>query len=213
MEHKLVGLSGAVLGFQSSLDLYAKLKREGNRLEGQWHPDDAFNFLVTAWHLYEDWLPKDRATEPEPQIALQKREKKKLPEQMVFLLAILRDLANGSKHLELRPDSARRRVIAETHDGEIDDYWAFFFQESMVGITAYDASDDVYYFSIRKLRDLLLEYFSWVFDDTQPPDSFPGQLIYKIWLCAPRNCMPEAIPPPGAVVGESGNENFFRTDF
>ncbi|MFM8900724.1 MAG: hypothetical protein ACKOF9_12370 [Burkholderiales bacterium] len=212
MEYKLVGKTGAVLGFRTSLDLYEKLKREGARLEGRWHPDDAFNFLVTAWHLYEDWLTKDRATQPELQLASQKRRKKQLPEQMVFLLAVLRDLANGSKHLELDPKSTQNRVITETHDGGIDDYWAYFFQEGIVGVIAYDVSGDVYYFSIRTLRNLVLEYFAWVFDDAQPVASFPGQLTYKIWRCAPKSNEPGAIPPRGSIVDDSVNDGFVRDD-
>lgn len=47
---------GPVLGIYSSLDMFKKLKLESQRLEQEWHPYDAFNFLVTAWHLFEEPL-------------------------------------------------------------------------------------------------------------------------------------------------------------
>jgi hypothetical protein len=134
---------GAVLGIDTCLQLYEKLKFEGQRLEGTWHAYDAFNFLVTARHLSEDWIPRDRANRPA--LATQKIERNKLPTEVWFFLEVIRDLSNGSKHLILRPKDAEKRVVAETHGGEISDFWAWFFQESMLGVTAYDTADTPFY--------------------------------------------------------------------
>lgn len=202
MDKELAGREGPVLGIGSSVDLHEKLKFEGARLEGSWHSYDAFNFVLTAWHLYQDWLPGDRRGRPKQ--ARKKLDKKGLPVEMILVLDVLRDLSNGSKHLQLDPSAAKKRVISETHSGEIANWWAYFFQERILGVTT--GSD--YYFSIRKLRNVTLAYFDWVFDDIRPANPFPGDLLWTIWRCAPKNRDKAAVPPAGAVPGEDGDPEF-----
>ncbi|MDP1889201.1 hypothetical protein [Polaromonas sp.] len=202
MDKDLQSREGPVLGIGSSAELYEKLKFEGARLRTEWHPYDAFNFVLTAWHLYQDWLPVDRLNRPSHASA--KLNKRKLPEEMVLVLDVLRDLSNGSKHLTLDPGSAGKRVVSSTHSGEISSYWAYFFQERIVGVT----TANYYYFSIRKLSDIVLAYFAWVFDDNAPATPFPGELLWNIWRCAPKNRDKNAVPPSGALPGEEGDPEF-----
>lgn len=202
MDKDLQGREGPVLGIGASAELYEKLKFEGARLRTEWHPYDAFNFVLTAWHLYQDWLPADRLNRPSHASA--KLKKRKLPEEMVLVLDVLRDLSNGSKHLNLDPGSADKRVVSSTHSGEISSFSAYFFQEGIVGVT----TADYYYFSIRKLSDIILAYFAWVFDDKAPATPFPGGLLWTIWRCAPKNRDKNAVPPPGALPGEEGDPEF-----
>jgi len=61
MGKEISGNDGPVLGIYSSMDMFKKLKFESQRLEQGWHPYDAFNFLVTAWHLFEDWTKSDES--------------------------------------------------------------------------------------------------------------------------------------------------------
>jgi hypothetical protein len=202
MDKDIQGREGPVLGIGSSAELYEKLKFEGARLGIEWHPYDAFNFVLTAWHLYQDWLPADRPNRPSRASA--KLDKRKLPEEMVLVLDVLRDLSNGSKHLNLDPGSADKRVVSSTHSGEISNFYAYFFQERIVGVTTLGH----YYFSIRKLRDITLAYFAWVFDDEAAPVPFPGDLLWTIWRCAPKNHDKDAIAPLGALPGEKGDSDF-----
>jgi len=190
---------GPVLGIDSCTDLFEKLKFEGARLQDDWHHYDAFNFAVTAWHLYFDWLQRDKSNRPKGASA--KFDKQKLPVEMVLILDVLRDLANGSKHLKFDGDSSKKRVVSETHSGETASWYAYFFHERIIGVTAND-----YYFSIRKLRDVTLRYFEWVFDETAQP--FPGDLLWIIWRCNPANRDVNAIPPSGAIVGPDGDSEF-----
>jgi len=46
-------------GIKNSYDMFLKLLYEGHKVGENYHPYDCFNFFVTAWHLYNDWLPKD----------------------------------------------------------------------------------------------------------------------------------------------------------
>lgn len=202
MDKKLRAREGAVLGITSSAELYEKLKFEGERLGKEWHSYDAFNFVVTAWHLYNDWLPADRTGRPI--FASAKINKRKLPQEMILVLDVLRDLSNGSKHLNLDLKGSKTRVVSKTHTGEIGNAWAYYFQERIPGVT----TENYYYFSIRKLRDISLAYFAWVFADEKSGSPFPGNLLWVIWRCAPKNRVKDAIPPIGAEAGELGDPNF-----
>lgn len=46
-------------------DLFKKLRWEEERLEQSWSEYDSFNFIVTAHHLYFDWILKGNAATPE----------------------------------------------------------------------------------------------------------------------------------------------------
>lgn len=202
MDKGLTGRDGAVLGIDSCTDLYEKLKFEGERLGQEWHPYDAFNFVVTAWHLYNDWLPKDRTEKPK--LTGKKTAREKLPQEMILVLDVLRDIANSSKHLQLELGSAEKRQVSETHNGEIDNHYSYFHHEGIPGVT----TEGDYYFSIRKLRNICLAYFAWVFDDRLSASPFPGELLWDIWRCAAKNRVEGVLPPPGAIPGELGDPDF-----
>ncbi len=202
MDKTLVERDGATLGLDSCADLYDKLKFEGERLENVWHSYDAFNFVVTAWHLYNDWLKKDRTAKPK--LAGKKTALEKLPAEMILVLNVLENIAVSSKHLQLNNPGAEKRKVSETHNGEIDNWYSYFHHERMLGIT----TEGDYYFSIRKLRNICLAYFAWVFDDGLPASPFPGELLWDIWRCAPKNHVEGAVPPPGAIPGELGDPDF-----
>lgn len=114
MGKKIAAREGPVLGIDSSAAMFEKLKHESSRLQQGWHPYDAFNFLVTAWHLFEDWPMSD---DPRA-LSRMKRHRPRLPPPMNFALDIVRDLVNGSKHFRLTPDAAAKRRVDEVHTGE-----------------------------------------------------------------------------------------------
>lgn len=202
MDKKLSGRDGPVLQITTCMDLLEKLRADGRRLEGTWHPYDAFNFVVTAWHLQNDWLSQRAA--PKPMLAAEKHLSKRLPKEMMLVLDVLRDLANGSKHQMLEEGPAAKRVVAQLDGGITTGYYSYFFRERMIGVTTTSG----YIFSIRKLRNLSLAYFDWVFDDTRPVKPFPGELIWQIWRCNPANRNASAVPPPGATPSDLGDPGF-----
>jgi hypothetical protein len=202
MDKKLSGLDGPVLQIATCMDLLEKLREDGRRLEGTWHPYDAFNFVVTAWHLQNDWLSQRGA--PKPMLAAEKHLPKRLPPEMRLVLDVLRDLANGSKHQTLEQTAADKRVVAQLDSGRTAGYYSYYFRERMIGVTTTGG----YIFSIRKLRNFSLAYFDWVFDDTRPVRPFPGELIWGIWRCNPANRVASAVPPSGATPGKLGDPGF-----
>lgn len=166
---------GPVFGINSSADLFDKLRYESSRLKQRWHPYDAFNFLVTAWHLFQDWPKSDDSRA----LCRMKRQKKRLPSDMIFVLDIVRDLVNGSKHFELESDAAKKRRVGEVHTGQELGWYEYFFQENLPGVTV----EDHWYFSIRVLHNITFRYFEWVFDDSTAPGDFPQDLLDAILFC------------------------------
>lgn len=175
MGKKIFDRDGPVLGINTSLDMFEKLKFESNRLQQEWHPYDAFNFLVTAWHLFEDWTNSD---DPRALCRL-KRHRDKLPIPMNLLLDVVRDLVNGSKHFKLTSNAASKRRVGEVHTGNEVGWYSYFFHENMPAVTV----EDHWYFSVRVLNNLVIRYFEWVFNDSSPIEHFPNDLLEAILYC------------------------------
>jgi hypothetical protein len=166
---------GPVFGIDSSEAMFEKLKHESSRLQQGWHPYDAFNFLVTAWHLFEDWTKSD---DPRS-LCRMKRQRNRLPTSMNLVLDVVRDLVNGSKHFRLKPDAAAKRRVGEIHTGDEVGWYEYFFHENLPAVTV----EDHWYFSIRVLNNLMMRYFEWVFDDSTPVKDFPDDLLDAILYC------------------------------
>jgi hypothetical protein len=167
--------SNPALGLHSSADMFQKLKLESSRLQQGWHPYDAFNFLVTAWHLFDDWPKSD-----DPRcLSSNKRKRAKLPPEMNLVLYVVRDLCNGSKHFQLDREAAEKCRVSEVHTGEEVGVYEFFFHENLPAVTV----DDNWYFSIRVLHNIVMRYFEWTFDDSVPVKDFPSDLLEAILYC------------------------------
>lgn len=167
---------GPVLGIYSSRDMFEKLKFESLRLQNDWcNPYDSFNFLVTTWHLFQDWPKSDDRLN----LSRIKRQSHRLPSEMNLVLDITRDITNGSKHFSLDPKASKKRKVNEVHTGNEVGYYQYFFHENLPGVTV----DTHWYFSIRVLHNLVMRYFEWVFDDSVPADKFPSDLHEAILYC------------------------------
>ena len=175
MGKKITARDGPVLGIDSSAAMFEKLKHESSRLQQGWHPYDAFNFLLTAWHLFEDWANSD---DPRA-LCRMKRQRQRLPHLMNFVLDIVRDLVNGSKHFHLTPGAAAKRRVGEVHTGEEVGFYEYFFHENLPAVTV----EDHWYFSIRVLNNVMVRYFEWTFDDSTPVEDFPRDLLEAISYC------------------------------
>ena len=175
MGKTITARDGPILGIYSSKDMFDKLTHESVRLQNGWHPYDAFNFLITAWHLFEDWTKSDDSRA----LCRVKRHRSQLPTEMNLVLDIVRDLVNGSKHFYLTPKAAAKRRVEEVHTGNEMDYYEYFFHEDLPAVTV----ESSWYFSIRVLHNLLMRYFEWVFDDSVSTGQFPNELSEAISYC------------------------------
>ncbi len=175
MGRVITGKDGPILGIKSSRDMYEKLQHDSLLLQEKWHPYDAFNFLVTAWHLFEDWTLSD---DPRALCRL-KRHRPRLSTSMNLVLDVARDVVNGSKHFQLSEDAANKRRVGEVHTGAEVGYYEYLFHEELPAVTV----EDHWYFSIRVLNNLVIRYFEWVFDDSSPVRDFPNELEKAILYC------------------------------
>ena len=195
MSKAIEGRDGPTLGIYSSNDMFEKLKFESIRLQNDWHNSyNTFNFLVTAWHLFHDWPKSDDRLNP----SRIKRQPNQCPPEMRFVLDIVRDLVNGSKHFTLEPKAAQKRRITEVHTGNEVGWYQFFFQEKLPGVTV----ETNWYFSIRVLHNLVMKYFEWAFDDTKPAKDFPIDLLEAILYCNIAKRTGKVSPAVSDILGE-----------
>ena len=117
---------------RSPADLLEKLKREFKRLQEDetYQSDHAFNFAVTAWHM-TDWVYKDARqrdpANPKPFGYKGKGNFQKTVRDNCTALDICYELAQGSKHFELRQEQRKRVRKTDTSlTGDPSAFLGFF---------------------------------------------------------------------------------------
>lgn len=101
---------------KTNLDLYEKLKLDFQNLENDpASPCHAFNFSVTAWHLYHDWITINGTQH-------QKNKAQKSPIKLKELFKVLADITNASKHFNLDHASEISDILEPTC-GDWDSYF------------------------------------------------------------------------------------------
>ena len=165
-----------IYGVNTCFDLYDKLKYEGKNLENNWNAYNSFNFIITAWHLYYDWLNLDKANRPK--LAAKKKNPPKTPETMMSVVNALRDLTNGSKHFSLKKKSADKQVVTKTYSPVIGDWAAYFLHGPMIYIEV-----GSYTYSMWDVRHIVLLYFDWVFNDDILANQFPKEIQDHLKRC------------------------------
>ncbi len=160
-------------GIETSYDMFLKLLYEGHKVGENYHPYDCFNFFVTAWHLFNDWLDKDPQR---PKFALEK--KGRTHSEMLDLLYAFRDLSNGSKHMLLKKSAFKKRKVAKVFSPIIGDWRAFFTNTPQIYIWV---GESIY--SMWDIRYLTTHYFSWLFDDSISPQKFPNVIVDHLKRC------------------------------
>jgi len=101
--------------------LFEKLKWDYALLEKDWSSSYCtFNFVITAYHLYQDWIKRAGTDE-------QKKRKAKLPGNGTLLFEVWRDITNATKHWELneRSQSQSLQVVNEISSPQIGDWYAY----------------------------------------------------------------------------------------
>jgi len=144
-------------GLETCQDMYAKLKWEAHRLEGNWSAYDTFNFVVTANHLYVDWINRCGSQE-------NKAKRGALPESAKIVMQSVIDLSIGCKHWKVEQESSlKRQVISAPPERCIND-WGAYLDGKQNGAMWFFACGD-YRLSMMELRELVLGYFKWIFED------------------------------------------------
>ncbi|MFZ6731059.1 hypothetical protein ACO0LG_03960 [Undibacterium sp. Ji42W] len=163
----------AKFGLKSPYDLYEKLKydaqlllrrRRENAEEYRQEEFEAFNFFVTAWHLYYDWL--QGVSKDKPKHSLEKIQK--ATSEFREIKDVMKNIANGSKHFEL---NAPAKVAVG--DREISSYYSYFFGPQ------FSIDTKSFHFLMYELVGVIMTYFEWIFDDSKPV-LVPLEIIEKL---------------------------------
>lgn len=165
--------NSAKFGLAGPIDMFEKLKREAEVLlrqreeteeEQRLEEFEAFNFFVTAWHLHKDWLHGSSPDKPRHALAKINAATPSLTE----VKQAIRDIANGSKHFEL--DDQPKVTVGER---EVSCWFSYFNGPQ------FSIDTKSFHFLLYELVDLVMNYFHWIFDDSQPV-IIPAQIIDKL---------------------------------
>lgn len=149
--------------------LFEKLKWEYQRLQGEWNEYNSFNFIVTAYHLYCDWIDKAGSQ-------AQKRRKNGLPADARKLFFVLRDITNASKHWTLDRPNQEKRVVDDVSDPKIADWDAYFNTGPVLYVSVNQAN-----LSMPEVARLAVETLQWLLEDTT--NVFPEPLLARLHEC------------------------------
>lgn len=136
--------------------LFEKLKWDFVQLEKEWiSPYCTFNFVVTAYHLYQDWLKRAGTVE-------QKERRAQLPENGKLLFEVWRDITNASKHWELNERSQSQQVVNEVSAPQIGDWYAYLVTGPVIYVQVGQARP-----SLPELAQVTIWCFKWLIEGEQ----------------------------------------------
>ncbi len=142
---------------ESCQGLFGKLKWDYKQLESDWtSPYTTFNFVITAYHLYHDWIIKAGTEE-------QKLRRNNLPAKGKLLFNIWRDVTNATKHWELNEHSQKQQVVNNITGPLIGDWDSFLFTGPVYYVRVGDALP-----SLPELCEVTLKCFEWILEGELP---------------------------------------------
>lgn len=146
------------LALDTAYEMFEKLKWEEARLVESWGVYDSFNFIVTAHHLYVDWIKPPSATPA--QIA----RKAALPSGAKEVFHAVRDVSNGSKHWKMtHKRSLQEQVITKVERPVMGCWYAVVENKPMA---YFDFSG--YSLSMAELSAFVMQYFEWILNGDGP---------------------------------------------
>lgn len=147
--------------------LFEKLKWDCIQLEKDWSSSYCiFNFVVTGYHLYKDWIMKAGTAE-------QKKRCADLPENGKLLFNVWRDVANATKHWQLYEKNHRTCVVNDVSGPIIGDWYSYFVVGPVLYVQVGDALP-----SVCELVPVTMGCFEWLLrgDDGIELADLVGQL-------------------------------------
>lgn len=146
--------------------LFEKLRWDYQQLQEGWNEYRTFNFVVTAYHLYADWIKN--AGSP-----AQVERKEKLPPIGKKLFFTLRDITNSSKHWQLDARSQTKQIVKGVSKPEIGDWYAYFVAGPVMYVSVGEARP-----SIPELASVTIECLQWILNGETA--AFPETLSERL---------------------------------
>lgn len=106
-------------------ELFDKLKWNETRLMESWGMYESWDFILTAHHLYKDWIGGSMSEATDSQKERRKRIEEKKLDLAPFFRAI-GNVADGNKHFDL-DRSKNNQIVDQVTEPEISDYDSYFF--------------------------------------------------------------------------------------
>jgi len=140
------------LALDTAEDMFEKLKWDELQLIESWGVYPTFNFIVTAHHLYFDWIVQGRGAQPE-----QTKRAENLPADAKLLFQAITEVSNGTKHWKLtRKDVLERQIITDVSKPIVADYDSYFFGEMVY------LSFSGHFVSVSAASSMIMRYFEWM---------------------------------------------------
>lgn len=149
------------LPLHTCTDLFDKLRFDFEELKMDWSEYRTFNFVVTAFHLYKDWIDAVGSSTAQG-------KKAHLPPQAKVLFEVWRDITNATKHWELNATSQSRQVVDSVSQPQIADWYSYLVAGPVIYIDVAGARP-----SLPELAHTTMMCFEWLLDDSAlsfPPD-------------------------------------------
>jgi len=146
--------------------MLAKLKWDQQQFEGGWDEYKTFNFVLTAHHLFTDWIDSIGTRE-------HKNKRKLLPENAKLIFSAWRDITNASKHCTLNPDGKRKQVVTEVTKPRIGDWHAYFITGPVIYVSIGAARP-----GLPQLANVTVRTFDWIINAEE--NIFPQALLNDI---------------------------------
>lgn len=144
------------LPINTAQEMFEKLKWEESRLAESWSVYDSYNFIVTAHHLYWDWIYLGHAASAD-----QQHRARSLPDDAQSVFNVIRDVSNGSKHFQLTNEkSLKSQVVTEVTAPGCYGYDSYF-EGDMVHFGFED-----YFVSMAELSAVVIRYLEWIVQGT-----------------------------------------------
>lgn len=141
--------------------LFKKVEWEYEQLKQECGEYQTFNFILTAYHLYADWIETSGTRE-------QKQRKNKLPTEARHIFFVLRDVANASKHWKLDVKAQKKQVTTSVSPPAIRDWFAYFS-----GSVMYVETNGSLH-SVPELASLTVKTLRWILESNN--NDFPVEL-------------------------------------
>lgn len=147
-------------------DLLKKLAWDREQLENDWNPYKTFNFIVTANHLYKDWVKKIGSKK-------QKKRKQKIAKVGKTIFHCIGDLANASKHWNLDIRNQEEQIVDAVSAPVVGDWYSYFISGPVIYVE-FDGSR----LSMPELAEVAMKCLHWIIYG--PETCFPADLEKEI---------------------------------
>ena len=151
------------LPIDSCQGMLAKLKWDQQQFEGGWDEYKTFNFVITAHHLFTDWIDSAGTR-------VQKNKRKSLPDQAKLIFSAWRDITNASKHWTLNSDSKKKQVVTEVTKPRIGDWHAYFITGPVIYVSIGAARP-----GLPQLANVTVRTLDWIINAEE--STFPEALL------------------------------------